>query len=234
MKDKIRYINERNNWYTAISIAASKCNGETFSPLKNKYVGKSVVVCAPTGAGKTVIAQHAIHCALEKNQRVFYTTPLKALSNDKVREFQKIYGEENIGLITGDKKITITSDTGNRKIICHDEKSLLKVEGKDSGVILQNVEIDGLKVERDKSLIKVDGGILTLNAGAEVHHCRCTAKYEEYEEDVEDVDDAERGHGGVIYCSNRGKVDNYFHDIIIHIGDNFYQNMHMPLLLELQ
>ena len=43
--------------------------------------GESVVVCAPTGAGKTVIAQHAIHRALEQGLRVFYTTPLKALSN---------------------------------------------------------------------------------------------------------------------------------------------------------
>ena len=43
--------------------------------------GESVVVCAPTGAGKTVIAQHAIHRALEQGVRIFYTTPLKALSN---------------------------------------------------------------------------------------------------------------------------------------------------------
>ncbi len=45
---------------------------------------KSVVVCAPTGAGKTVIAQHAIHRALEEGKKVFYTTPLKALSNQKI------------------------------------------------------------------------------------------------------------------------------------------------------
>ena len=42
--------------------------------------GKSVVVCAPTGAGKTCIAQSAIHLALENQERIFYTTPLKALS----------------------------------------------------------------------------------------------------------------------------------------------------------
>ena len=45
--------------------------------------GKSVVVCAPTGAGKTCIAQSAIHLAIENNERIFYTTPLKALSNQK-------------------------------------------------------------------------------------------------------------------------------------------------------
>ena len=51
--------------------------------------GKSVVVCAPTGAGKTVIAQHAIHEALKNNTRVFYTTPLKALSNQKYYDFSE-------------------------------------------------------------------------------------------------------------------------------------------------
>ena len=64
--------------------------------------GKSVVVCAPTGAGKTVIAQHAIHCALEKGQRVFYTTPLKALSNQKFSDFSEKYGADKVGLLTGD------------------------------------------------------------------------------------------------------------------------------------
>ena len=53
--------------------------------------GESVVVCAPTGAGKTVIAQHAIHCALEQGNRVFYTTPLKALSNQKYNDFSEIF-----------------------------------------------------------------------------------------------------------------------------------------------
>ena len=53
--------------------------------------GKSVVVCAPTGAGKTVIAQHAIHRALEDGKRIFYTTPLKALSNQKYYDFGEKY-----------------------------------------------------------------------------------------------------------------------------------------------
>ena len=64
--------------------------------------GKSVVVCAPTGAGKTVIAEHAIHCALKENKRVFYTTPLKALSNQKYSDFSDKYGAEKVGLLTGD------------------------------------------------------------------------------------------------------------------------------------
>ena len=67
--------------------------------------GKSVVVCAPTGAGKTVIAQHAIHRALEENSRIFYTTPLKALSNQKYYDFSEKYGAEKVGLLTGDTSI---------------------------------------------------------------------------------------------------------------------------------
>jgi superfamily II RNA helicase len=67
--------------------------------------GKSVVVCAPTGAGKTVIAEHAIIKAIEQNKRVFYTTPLKALSNQKFNDFAAKYGEERAGLLTGDTSV---------------------------------------------------------------------------------------------------------------------------------
>lgn len=68
--------------------------------------GKSVVVCAPTGSGKTVIAEYAIHRALARQKRVFYTTPLKALSNQKFRDFQERFGSPEIaGLITGDMVI---------------------------------------------------------------------------------------------------------------------------------
>lgn len=64
--------------------------------------GESVVVCAPTGAGKTVIAEHAIHCALKEGTRMFYTTPLKALSNQKFNDFSNKYGADKVGLLTGD------------------------------------------------------------------------------------------------------------------------------------
>lgn len=67
--------------------------------------GKSVVICAPTGAGKTVIAEHAIHRALENGHRIFYTTPLKALSNQKFGDFSSKYGINNVGLLTGDTSI---------------------------------------------------------------------------------------------------------------------------------
>lgn len=72
-----------------------------------KYIdeGKSVVVCAPTGAGKTCIAEHAIHRALQDGTKLIYTTPLKALSNQKFSDFGRKYGEDKVGLLTGDTSI---------------------------------------------------------------------------------------------------------------------------------
>ena len=67
--------------------------------------GESVIVCAPTGSGKTLVGEYAIYRALDAGKRVFYTTPLKALSNQKLRDFQRLFGEENVGLLTGDVAI---------------------------------------------------------------------------------------------------------------------------------
>ncbi|MBM7825418.1 ATP-dependent RNA helicase HelY [Arcanobacterium pluranimalium] len=64
--------------------------------------GSDVLVCAPTGSGKTVIAQYAIELALAKGVRCIYTAPIKALSNQKYREFAQLLGEETVGLLTGD------------------------------------------------------------------------------------------------------------------------------------
>ncbi|MGK7894915.1 MAG: DEAD/DEAH box helicase [Xenococcus sp. (in: cyanobacteria)] len=74
---------------------------------------KSVVVCAPTGSGKTLIGEYAIYRALARGKRVFYTTPLKALSNQKFRDFQNQFGADNgnsVGLITGDIIINPTAE----------------------------------------------------------------------------------------------------------------------------
>ncbi|MCS6812859.1 MAG: DEAD/DEAH box helicase [Cyanobacteria bacterium] len=70
--------------------------------------GKSVVVCAPTGSGKTLIGEYAIHRALKRGKRVFYTTPLKALSNQKLRDFREQFGHDQVGLLTGD--LTVNRD----------------------------------------------------------------------------------------------------------------------------
>jgi superfamily II RNA helicase len=67
--------------------------------------GRSVVVCAPTGSGKTLIGEYAIYRAIAHGGRVFYTTPLKALSNQKLRDFREQFGPDKVGLLTGDISI---------------------------------------------------------------------------------------------------------------------------------
>lgn len=67
--------------------------------------GRSVVVCAPTGSGKTLVGEYAIYRALSRGKRVFYTTPLKALSNQKLRDFREQFGYDQVGLLTGDISI---------------------------------------------------------------------------------------------------------------------------------
>ena len=64
--------------------------------------GKSVLVSAPTGSGKTLIADYIIDKFLKENSRIIYTAPIKALSNQKYKEFTESYGKDKIGLITGD------------------------------------------------------------------------------------------------------------------------------------
>ena len=65
----------------------------------------SLFVSAPTGAGKTVIADAAVRQALEKGKKVIYTAPIKALSNRKFRDFKEEYGIEKVGILTGDVSI---------------------------------------------------------------------------------------------------------------------------------
>ena len=64
--------------------------------------GHSVLVSAPTGSGKTLVAAYAVHRALARRGKAFYTTPLKALSNQKYGELVAAYGEDHVGLLTGD------------------------------------------------------------------------------------------------------------------------------------
>jgi ATP-dependent RNA helicase HelY len=67
--------------------------------------GESVLVAAPTGSGKTVVAEYAVERALEHDGKAFYTTPLKALSNQKFGDFVARYGAAKVGLLTGDNAI---------------------------------------------------------------------------------------------------------------------------------
>src|SRR6478736_6083049 len=67
--------------------------------------GRSVLVAAPTGAGKTVVGEFGVHLALAAGQKCFYTTPIKALSNQKYNDLVARHGEANVGLLTGDNTI---------------------------------------------------------------------------------------------------------------------------------
>jgi ATP-dependent RNA helicase HelY len=67
--------------------------------------GRSVLVAAPTGAGKTVVGEFACHDALTRGGKAFYTTPIKALSNQKYRDLVARYGAAQVGLLTGDRSI---------------------------------------------------------------------------------------------------------------------------------
>src|SRR5881275_1581142 len=67
--------------------------------------GYAVLVCAPTGAGKTVVGEFAVHLALAAGQKCFYRTPIKALSNQKYNDLVARYGAERVGLLTGDTAV---------------------------------------------------------------------------------------------------------------------------------
>jgi ATP-dependent RNA helicase HelY len=70
----------------------------------------NVLVSAPTGSGKTLIANYAIGRVLERGERAFYTTPLKALSNQKFHELSALFGENRVGLLTGDISVNRDAD----------------------------------------------------------------------------------------------------------------------------
>jgi superfamily II RNA helicase len=69
--------------------------------IEELATGGSAMVAAPTGTGKTVVAEFAVYRAVERGRRALYTTPIKALSNQKFRDFRRIYGGA-VGLMTGD------------------------------------------------------------------------------------------------------------------------------------
>ncbi len=67
--------------------------------------GRGVLVAAPTGSGKTIVGEFAVHLALATGRKAFYTTPIKALSNQKYHDLVARYGPENVGLLTGDNVV---------------------------------------------------------------------------------------------------------------------------------
>src|SRR3954469_422037 len=67
--------------------------------------GRGVLVAAPTGAGKTVVGEFAVHLALAAGRKAFYTTPIKALSNQKYNDLVAVHGSDRVGLLTGDTTV---------------------------------------------------------------------------------------------------------------------------------
>ena len=86
----------------ACSFPLDPFQAEAFDALDE---GKSVLVTAPTGAGKTLVAEYAVTRALANGRKAFYTTPLKALSNQKFAELCQAHGSDRVGLLTGDTSI---------------------------------------------------------------------------------------------------------------------------------
>ena len=73
--------------------------------IKALDASNSVLLTAPTSSGKTFVAEYAIEKALEESKHLYYTAPIKALCNQKFRDFSNQFGEENVGLLTGDHSI---------------------------------------------------------------------------------------------------------------------------------
>ncbi|MEZ2121340.1 DEAD/DEAH box helicase [Corynebacterium sp. CCM 9203] len=71
---------------------------------------RGVLVCAPTGAGKTIVGEFAVSLALSRGTKCFYTTPIKALSNQKFHDLVDVHGEESVGLLTGDVSVNASAE----------------------------------------------------------------------------------------------------------------------------
>jgi ATP-dependent RNA helicase HelY len=80
-------------------------DGFQSSAMASVDAGRSVLVAAPTGSGKTLVAEYAVARVYRDGGKAFYTTPLKALSNQKFGDFVRAYGQEAVGLLTGDVSI---------------------------------------------------------------------------------------------------------------------------------
>ena len=90
--------------------AFERSNDFTLDDFQRRAIGhlhhdRSVLVAAPTGSGKTVVAEYALEKAHAEGKKFFYTTPMKALSNQKFRDFLRAYPQNDVGLLTGDNSI---------------------------------------------------------------------------------------------------------------------------------
>lgn len=102
-RDQRRFdASERATFIDSLGFRPDSFQVEAMEALEE---GESVLVAAPTGAGKTVVGEFATHLAVAHGRRAFYTTPIKALSNQKFADLKERFGEGAVGLLTGDTSI---------------------------------------------------------------------------------------------------------------------------------
>ncbi|MFT4166896.1 MAG: DEAD/DEAH box helicase [Microlunatus sp.] len=104
------YVRFRNSQATPELTAFADGYGFVFDDYQREACahlegGSGVLVAAPTGAGKTIVGEFAVWLALQRGRKAFYTTPIKALSNQKYADLVRRHGSENVGLLTGDSTI---------------------------------------------------------------------------------------------------------------------------------
>src|ERR1700690_782564 len=96
----------RPAWLTAFqSLYGFEFDAFQVQACEALHGGSGVLVAAPTGSGKTVVGEYAVHLALERGRKCFYTTPIKALSNQKYNDLVRRYDSGTVGLLTGDNAV---------------------------------------------------------------------------------------------------------------------------------
>ena len=94
--------------------------------------GRSVLVSAPTGTGKTIIADYVVEQSLKAGEHVIYTAPIKALSNQKYRDYTRLYGRDAVGLVTGD--LVINKEAPARIMTTEILRNILLQQGSPEGL----------------------------------------------------------------------------------------------------